>query len=216
MRARGTHRVSLWHDRVAMPTVITKRASSALRSFWLAAMVAAACDDGSKARIDALEGRITELERRTTDTSRALEPLATLPNTVEQHQASAKTIRDEQATLVARLARAEESIAALEAAGAKATTTRPLTTLGTETIAELHETPEVGVPECDEYLRKYRACVEDKVPAAARKSMLDAIATMSKAWSEAAAGPARDALSAGCKSADEASRKSFVAMGCTW
>lgn len=182
-----------------------------------------ACDDGSKARIDALEGRIAELERRTTDTAKAIEPLAAIPNTLEQQQQSAKSIREEQATLVARLARAEEATAALgaqlkelQAAGVTAAKgTTPPTTLGTEATTVLPKSLEIGVPACDDYLRKYLACVAS-MPETARKPMMDAIETTADAWRDAAAGPARDAMAQACEAASEAAGKAFASMGCKW
>lgn len=187
----------------------------AVIAVWLAA-AAGACDDGQKAeqaaKIDALEARVAELERRTTDTSKAMEPLAALPNTVEQAQQSMKTIKDEQATLVARLARAEETIAALQAGKpiAGATVEAPEALVGT-TAKSLA----IGVTECDEFMSKYAACI-DKMPEAARKSMLDALQQMSESWKDVATGPGRSALASACKTADESSKKAFESMGCTW
>ena len=70
----------------------------------------AACDDEEKAamagKIDALDARVAELERKGTDSGKALESLAPLPNALEQAQQSLATMKAEQATLVARLARA--------------------------------------------------------------------------------------------------------------
>ena len=79
-------------------------------AFVLFGAVATACEDGDTAghvgKIDALDARVAELERRTTDSGKALEPLAALPNTLVQTQQSLATMKAEQATLVARLARA--------------------------------------------------------------------------------------------------------------
>ncbi len=193
-----------------------------LRAAALVALVAGgavACDDGSKARADALEARVAELERRADVIQGALEPLAALPATIEAQQQAAKSIRAEQATLVARLARAEETIAALESARATAgTTATPPTTppIVGSSIEPAAASLEVGIPECDEFLRKYSACLRDHVPEAARKAALEALDQSAKSWREVAAGPGRDALSKACTAAAEATKDATAAMGCTW
>lgn len=73
-----------------------------------------------------------------------------------------------------------------------------------------------GVPACDEYLTKYRACIEDKVPEAARRAMTEALDTTVEAWKQAAAGPGAAALETGCKAASEAAAQATAAMGCSW
>lgn len=179
-----------------------------------------ACDDDGKAeivgKIDALDARVAELERRTTDTGRALEPLATLPNTVEQAQQSLATMKAEQATLVARLSRAEETIAKLNARIEGGTAKVEIEVTPPEALAgTAGKALAIGVTECDDFMSKYAACIE-KMPETVRKSMLDALQQMSDAWKEVAAGPGRDALAKACKTADESSKKAFESMGCTW
>lgn len=191
------------------------------RATALVALVAglAACEDGSKARADALEARVAELERRADVIQGALEPLAALPATIDAQQQSAKSIRAEQATLVARLARAEESIAALERAGAAAGTTATPTTTAPIVGATIDPAPaslEVGIPECDEFLRKYYVCLRDHIPEAARKAALDALEQSATSWREIAGGPGRDALAKACVTAAESTKDATAAMGCTW
>ncbi len=184
-----------------------------------AAGSAVACDDGSKARADALEARVAELERRADVVQGALEPLAALPATIEAQQASAKSIRAEQATLVARLARAEESIATSKSASTAAGTTATPPTTAPIVGATIDAAPaslEVGIPECDEFLRKYYVCLRDHVPEAARKAALEALEQSAKSWREIAAGPGRDALSTACTTAAESTKDATAAMGCTW
>lgn len=76
---------------------------------------------------------------------------------------------------------------------------------------------EVGVPECDAYLKKYEACLNDKMPAAARDASRSAMETQRKAWRDAANNPAQKAsLGAACKAADDAAKAGMTAYGCTW
>ena len=74
----------------------------------------------------------------------------------------------------------------------------------------------IGVPECDEYIEKYSKCINDKMPEASRQQMKDAMDQSAKAWKEAAAGPGKDSLAAGCKAALDAAKQSTASMGCEW
>ncbi|MCY7344853.1 MAG: hypothetical protein LH614_01430 [Pyrinomonadaceae bacterium] len=66
----------------------------------------------------------------------------------------------------------------------------------------------IGVPECDEYIEKYEACVKGKVPEAARGLMQSSIEQMRKSWKQVAAQPqAGAALAGGCKQARETPNK---------
>jgi hypothetical protein len=76
---------------------------------------------------------------------------------------------------------------------------------------------EVGVPECDAYLKKYEACINDKMPAAARDSAKSSLETTRKSWRDMAANPQTKAsLGAACKQADEGAKAGMTAYGCTW
>lgn len=75
----------------------------------------------------------------------------------------------------------------------------------------------IGIPECDLYLSRYRRCIDEKVPEAARKQMLDALDQSVVAWQEAARQPElHESLRAGCKGAFDAARQATAAMGCEW
>ncbi len=74
----------------------------------------------------------------------------------------------------------------------------------------------IGIAECDEYIEKYTKCISDKVPEAARQQMKDAMDQSTKAWKEAAAGPAKDGLATACKAALDAAKQATASMGCEW
>ena len=79
------------------------------------------------------------------------------------------------------------------------------------------EIPEVvGIPECDEYLFKYRRCIEAKMPEASKSAVMDALDKSVEAWKTVAEGPGRSALAETCKTASQAAKKATEAMGCTW
>jgi hypothetical protein len=72
----------------------------------------------------------------------------------------------------------------------------------------------VGVPECDEYLSKYEACLS-KLPAAAKTQYESAFEQTRKQWRAAAATPqGKAALAQGCKAATDAAKNSMKSFGC--
>jgi hypothetical protein len=57
----------------------------------------------------------------------------------------------------------------------------------------------IGVAECDEYIKKYSACIE-KMPAAAKPTAEQGFKAQQDAWKAAAATPqGKAALKTGCK-----------------
>jgi hypothetical protein len=74
----------------------------------------------------------------------------------------------------------------------------------------------IGIPECDEYIEKYSKCIADKVPEQVRAQMNEAMTASTKAWKEAANGPAKEGLAASCKTALEAAKTATASFGCTW
>jgi hypothetical protein len=102
------------------------------------------------------------------------------------------------------------------------TTTTPATTTTTSTPAST-STPaattasgdKIGVPECDDYLTKYEACVSGKVPAAAREQYNSALEQTRKSWRQLADNPqTRSTLAQACKMANDQAKQSLKAYGC--
>ena len=74
-----------------------------------------------------------------------------------------------------------------------------------------------GVKECDDYIRKYLACVDSKVPEAARAMVRQSLDQAKAQWKQAAATPqGKASLATGCKAATDAARQSMAAYGCSW
>jgi hypothetical protein len=74
-----------------------------------------------------------------------------------------------------------------------------------------------GVAECDQYIRKYLACVDGKVPEAARPMMRQSLDQTKAAWKQAAATPqGKTGLAAACTQADANSKQAMQAYGCEW
>lgn len=81
-------------------------------------------------------------------------------------------------------------------------------------------TASFGVPECDDYVRKYLACIDTKVPEAQRAQIRQALAQTEAAWQDWLKQVQNDAekaaLAQGCKSATEAARQAMSGYGCTF
>jgi hypothetical protein len=75
---------------------------------------------------------------------------------------------------------------------------------------------EFGVVECDNYVKKYVACI-DKLAPAAQDPARQALEQSKSAWKQAAATEQGKAtLAAGCKAVDDAAAPQMRAQGCTW
>ena len=74
----------------------------------------------------------------------------------------------------------------------------------------------VGIPECDNYLSKYEACLSGKVPEAAREQLRTGLEQTRNAWRTAASNEATKAsLGAACTQAHDAAKAALSAYGCT-
>lgn len=75
----------------------------------------------------------------------------------------------------------------------------------------------IGVPECDDFIAKYDACVSNKVPEMVRAQYKDAIARWRTEWRRMANDPnTRGQLAAACKSAAEQQSAALKSFGCTF
>jgi len=75
----------------------------------------------------------------------------------------------------------------------------------------------IGVAECDDFITKYEACVNSKVPETARSMVKANLDSMRNAWKQAAATPQGKAgLATGCKQALEQTKTTMGSYGCSW
>ena len=75
----------------------------------------------------------------------------------------------------------------------------------------------IGVPECDDYLEKYEACIFGKVPEAARSAMKSSFEQTRKTWKDLAANPQTKAsLASVCKQSKDAAKQAMAAYKCEW
>lgn len=76
---------------------------------------------------------------------------------------------------------------------------------------------ETGVAECDDYLRKWDACLATKVTGDAREQVKVALDATREAWKRAMATPEGKAgLAAACREATELAKMQVAAYGCSW
>jgi hypothetical protein len=75
----------------------------------------------------------------------------------------------------------------------------------------------IGVPECDDFIAAYDACVSSKVPETARAQYKTAIEQWRSSWKKLAGNPNTKAtLAAACKQSAESARASMKSYGCTF
>jgi hypothetical protein len=75
----------------------------------------------------------------------------------------------------------------------------------------------IGVAECDEFIQKYEACVNSKVPESGRSMVKANLDAMRNAWKKAAETPQGKAgLAQGCKTALEQAKTTMGSYGCSW
>ena len=78
-------------------------------------------------------------------------------------------------------------------------------------------TAEFGVAECDNYIRKYLACIDSKVPADQRAMVRQSLEATKAQWKQAASTPqARQAMAPACVQAEAGAKQAMASYGCTW
>ncbi len=93
-----------------------------------------------------------------------------------------------------------------------ATASTPATTAPATASAD-----KIGVPECDDYLSAYDACVSGKVPEAARAQYKTAIEQARASYRKAAENPqAKALLATQCKQAAEQTKAALKSFNCTF
>jgi hypothetical protein len=85
------------------------------------------------------------------------------------------------------------------------------------TTAAAPSADKIGVPECDDYIAKYEACINSKVPENLRATYKGAFDSARKAWRDAAATPQGKAgLATACKAAHDQAKTTLGSFGCSW
>lgn len=96
--------------------------------------------------------------------------------------------------------------------GAGTATSNTTTTTSTTTASSGEK---IGVPECDEFIAKYDACVTGKVPESARAQYKSTLDQWRSSWRALASNPqTKGTLAAACKTSLEQARTSMKSYGC--
>ena len=75
----------------------------------------------------------------------------------------------------------------------------------------------IGVPECDEFIAAYDACVSGKVPEVARAQYKTAVEQWRSSWKKLADNPqTKGSLAAACKQIADQQRTALKSYNCTW
>ena len=97
------------------------------------------------------------------------------------------------------------------------TTEKPATAATPATNTASTSGDNIGVPECDDFITKYDACVSNKVPEMVRAQYKDAIARWRSEWRRMANDPAtKGQLAAACKQAAEQQSAALKSFGCAF
>jgi hypothetical protein len=92
------------------------------------------------------------------------------------------------------------------------TTSTPATTTTTASAGD-----KVGVPECDEFLAKYEACVSGKVPELARAQYQSSLKQLRESWKKLAENPqTKGTLASVCKQSKEQTEAALKTYGCSF
>ena len=103
------------------------------------------------------------------------------------------------------------------AAGNSNTTTTTTTTSTPATTTTASTVEKIGVPECDDFIAKYDACVSSKVPEVVRAQYKSAVDQWRTSWKKLAENPAtKGTLAAACKQAAAQQEAALKQYGCTW
>ena len=96
------------------------------------------------------------------------------------------------------------------------TTEKPATTTpATETASTSGD--KIGVPECDDFIAKYEACVSTKVPEVARAQYQSSLRQWKDSWKKLADNPqTKPSLVSACKQAVDQHAAALKSFGCTF
>jgi hypothetical protein len=101
--------------------------------------------------------------------------------------------------------------------GGAAKSETPAAEASASTAADASASGEFGVKACDDYMTKYTACINAKVPESSRPEMNQALEHTKVQWKALAATDAgRQALTAACTQASALAKSTTQAYGCDW
>ena len=110
------------------------------------------------------------------------------------------------------------AIASVACGGGSGSSAPPATTAPAATSAlGTSAAGEFGVPECDRYMTKYKACLDGKVPENVKPMLKQGLDQVAASWRQAAATPqGKAALGQSCAQQEAMAKQTLAPYGCTW
>ncbi len=72
----------------------------------------------------------------------------------------------------------------------------------------------IGIPECDDFIARYNACISDHVPEAKKVEYKENIDAFARAWKQQMANTDKNVVAAACKRHSDAAREKMKPFGC--
>ena len=72
----------------------------------------------------------------------------------------------------------------------------------------------IGIPECDDFIAKYNACISDHVPEAKKAEYKENIDAFARTWKQLMANSDQKTVAAACKRHSDLARENMKPFGC--
>ena len=72
----------------------------------------------------------------------------------------------------------------------------------------------IGIPECDDFIAKYNACISDHVPAAKKAEYKENLDAFARTWKQLMASSDKSTVAAACKRHSDMARENMKSFGC--
>ena len=72
----------------------------------------------------------------------------------------------------------------------------------------------IGIPECDDFIAKYNACISDHVPEAKKAEYKENIDAFARTWKQLMANSDKSTVAAACKRHSDMARENMKSFGC--
>ena len=82
------------------------------------------------------------------------------------------------------------------------------------TASKTSSSEKIGIPECDDFIAKYNACISDHVPEAKKIEYKENIDAFARSWKQLTANSDRNTVAAACKRHSDITREKMKRFGC--
>jgi len=72
----------------------------------------------------------------------------------------------------------------------------------------------IGIPECDDFIAKYNACISDHLPEAKKAEYKENIDAFARTWKQLMANSDKNTVAAACKRHSDMARENMKSFGC--